>query len=150
MATKGAATLIMSATADPDTEYQSYIVDPMPDYPEHAGTIGAQIESGPLTLKFNWGYATPAHIHAAIARLRDALDQLDIDVDAAMERQGEALAPIKRFPDAVCSQGTGRTDCDCCEHEMVLPDGVEFVGTVGQFLDGIGAAPGELMEAFGK
>jgi hypothetical protein len=83
------ATTELAARLYPDTTYRSQIVDPLPEYPHYTGMLGASLVSGPLTLAFAYGYETPATIHAAVARLRDALDRLDIDVDAATEAQDE-------------------------------------------------------------
>lgn len=78
---------------NPETTFRSDIVDPMPVYPDHAGKLAVDLASGNLSIQFTWGYMLPGEIHAAIARLRDALDQLDIDVDDAIGRQ--ELAAIK-------------------------------------------------------
>ena len=84
------ARIDLAAQVRPNTEFVSCIIDPLPKYPHYAGAISADLVSGVLDLRFSWGYASPAVIHAGIANLRAALDQLDIDVDAAMERQAAA------------------------------------------------------------
>lgn len=81
------ATVELAARVAADTEYVSHIVDPLPEYTDYAGMLAADLRSGGFTIQFTYGYMPPTDIHAAIARLRDALDQLDIDVDLAMERQ---------------------------------------------------------------
>ena len=86
-----AATTSMEATVGPGTDYRSKIVDPIPYYPEYAGKIAADLTSGGLIVCFAQGYAKPSELHAAIARMRDALDQLDIDIDEAMERQATVV-----------------------------------------------------------
>ena len=84
------ATIELVARCSAETTYRSVVVDPLPTYPDHAGKLGIDLVSGGLRLAFSYGYASPAVIHAGIANLRAALDQLDIDVDAAMERQAAA------------------------------------------------------------
>jgi len=78
-----------------DTEYVSHIIDPLPQYPDYAGTIAADLVSGDFTIQFTWGYQTVPEIHTAIAQLREALGRLDIDVDMAMDRQAAAILPAE-------------------------------------------------------
>ena len=75
----------------PDTEYRSDIIDPLPEYPDHAGKLAASITSGGFSLKVSYGFSPAAEIHASIARLRHALDQLERDVDEAIANQAVAL-----------------------------------------------------------
>ena len=141
------ATIESAARVAPDTEYRSHIVDPMPEYAEYAGMLGAHLRSGALDLAFAYGWESPATIHAAIAQLRDALDRLDVDVDLAMDRQAGITAPANPGC-GHCGEPAGAPSglCAACESLVdepqaapALPDGVEFVGTVGQFLDSIEA-----------
>uniref|UniRef100_A0A6M3L1J5 Uncharacterized protein n=1 Tax=viral metagenome TaxID=1070528 RepID=A0A6M3L1J5_9ZZZZ len=85
------ATVELAARVAADTEYVSHIVDPMPEYPAYAGQLAADLVSGKFTIQFTYGYQTVPEIHAAIAQLREALRRLDIDVDAAMDRQAQAV-----------------------------------------------------------
>ena len=141
------ATIELAARCSAETTYRSVVVDPLPTYPDHAGKLGIDLVSGGLRLAFSYGYAWSADIHAAIARLRDALDQLDIDVDAAMERQAAARPERTRGEQVVDEE----RELGAFDAGLPLPDGVEFAGTVGQFLDAItDQAPGELVEAWDK
>jgi hypothetical protein len=79
-----------SVHVEPTTQFDTYIVDPMPDYPQHAGQFGAQLHSGLLHLEFNYGYATPTVIRAGIDNLRAALDALE---EAVSEAESAYLSP---------------------------------------------------------
>lgn len=101
------ATLEQTARINAETDFRSSIIDPLPTYPEYAGKLGVDLYSGGLRLDFTYGYAAPADIHAAIARLRDALDRLDTEVDAAIERQAMAALPA-----------SGVIRCVRCDHDF--------------------------------
>ena len=89
------ATITAEARVGPETEFAAHVTDPMPTYPVYAGLFAACLTSGALKLDFTYGYKPPDYIHAAIDRLREALDQLDIDVSKAIANQAVAALPVQ-------------------------------------------------------
>lgn len=116
----------LSVQVDPDVPLVPNIIRPDAErYPDRAGGISASLDFGkrhaPIEISFSYGWCKPADVLAAIDHLHRALAELRVLVAAEIVVE-DIPEPGPDGDEATRLVAKG------------LPDGVDFVGTVDDFL----------------